>query len=146
MPQTGSGRWYWQDVSSLEGAQKAINSGWYTAATVTGLTTVAAALAIFSGSAVGGIDGSALVDACLAGIITWRIWRKSRAWSVVGLVYWILSVALKLASGVSGAVGAVSIIVLLGFINAVRGTFAYAKLRKAALTLTENTTTSTATN
>ena len=52
----------------------------------------------------------------------------SRAWATVGLVYWLYNVGLKFMSVLAGApptFGIVSIIVLMGFIHGVRGTFAY---------------------
>jgi hypothetical protein len=111
----------WPDVSDLDGAQKAARQGVVAGLFVTGATTVFVILKLS--------DVSALVDAALFALIAWRIWKMSRTWAVIGLVlfaaekaYWIY------ARGPKGLM--MSVIILLGFVTSVRGTFAYARLEQ----------------
>jgi hypothetical protein len=109
----------WPDVSDLDGAQKAARQGVVAALFVTGATTLFVMLKLS--------DVTALVDAALFALVAWRIWKMSRVWAVIGLLlfaaekaYWIY------VRGPKGLV--MSVIILLGFVTSVRGTFAYARL------------------
>ena len=72
-----------------------------------------------------------LVDAVIFALIAWRISKVSRTWAVVGLLMYLLEVGYKLATNPSGALGILTIIFILMYISAIRGTFAYHRYRKA---------------
>ena len=114
----------WPDVSDLDGAQKAARQGVVAELFVTGATTLFVILKLS--------DVTALVDAVLFALIAWRIWKMFRVWVVIGLVlfaaektYWIY------VRGPKGLV--MSVIILLGFVTSVRGTFACARLGQVTL-------------
>jgi hypothetical protein len=117
----------------MDGAQSAARQGVVAALFVTGATTLFVILKLSS--------VTALVDAVLFAVIAWRIWKMSRAWALIGLllfvvekVYWVY------VRGPKGIV--MSVIILLGFITSVRGTFAYARLGQVQSNPVANTSVS----
>jgi ABC-type polysaccharide/polyol phosphate export permease len=125
--------WYWpkiEDEPSAEAATKpAVGASCFVAA-VTGLLAV---LSIFYHKPIVGLDGWGLVDAIIFALIAWRISKVSRAWAVVGLLMYLLEVGYKLATNPSSALGIVTIIFILTYINGIRGTFAYHQYRKSGI-------------
>ncbi len=78
------------------------------------------------------IDGWALVDAAIFGIIAWGIYRMSRVAAVAGLVGYSLE-KIYMQATLGSKVGSglfVAVIIILAFINAVRGTFAYHRMKR----------------
>src|SRR5207302_9521412 len=69
----------------------------------------------------------------LVGGIAFGLWKRSRFAAVAGVVYWMISAAVKLADG--QRFGIVTLLILLGFIHGIRETFALAKYRKAVDTV-----------
>jgi hypothetical protein len=70
-----------------------------------------------------------LVDAALFAIAAWRIYRMSRAWALLGLLGFVAERAYNLyARGLANAGFVVGLVILLGFVNGVRGTYAFHKL------------------
>jgi hypothetical protein len=124
--------WYWpaiEDESSAEAATKpAVGASAFFAA-VTGLI---ATLSIFQHRPVLGFSGWSLADAILFVIIAWRIRAMSRTWAVLGLLIYLLEVVFNLATGKAGAVGVLTIIFVLAYIGAIRGTFAFYRYRRMA--------------
>jgi hypothetical protein len=78
-------------------------------------------------------DGWALIDAAIFGLIAWGIYRMSRVAAVAGLVLYIIErIAMHIVLGKSHISGIfVTVLFLFAFINAVRGTFAYHRMRNA---------------
>ena len=80
------------------------------------------AIAVYAGSThqnfAGVYDAWILVDAILFAVIAWRLWRKSRAWAVVGLAFMVLENVDKLKSAPS-TFGVITIILSLAIVNAV---------------------------
>ena len=119
------------DTASAEAAVKsASNAAWLVAA----VTGVVSGVALVRGPVLG-IDGSGMVDAVLMAVAGWRLTRHSRAWSIVALLDWLVSLYAKLTNGSPAMTGAIlaSIAMLFLFIGGVRGTFALARFRKASL-------------
>ena len=60
------------------------------------------------------------------------------ALTVIGLAYWIFNMFYKVLNAAEGVrpVGVISIIILLGFISGVRGTFAFSKFSKQPVAVT----------
>jgi hypothetical protein len=81
--------WYWEGVSDLSGAEKAINGGFW-AALIVACITALVALFSFAGVRLFGLDAWALFDAVLFAAIAVGIKRKSRFAAVAGLSLYIL--------------------------------------------------------
>jgi hypothetical protein len=124
-----SSRW-WPSVSDLEGAKKAAHEGAGAAVFVAAVTVLFSVLAIFGIQILPGFSPLSLVDAALFAIVAWRIYKMSRAWSVVGLLLFAAERAYAFYyRGVTVTAGiVVGFILLLAFLNGVRGTFAYLRL------------------
>lgn len=76
--------WYWEDVTSVSGAEKAMNGGFWAALFVAIITSLVASLS-FAGVHIFGIGASAFLDAALFAAIAFGIKRKSlcrRRWIV----------------------------------------------------------------
>jgi len=97
------------------------------------ITAAIATASVFYGRPVGGFDAWNYLDAALVGGIAFGLWKRSRFAAVAGVVYWMISAAVKLADG--QRFGIVTLLILLGFIHGIRGTFALAKYRKAVDTV-----------
>jgi hypothetical protein len=111
----------WPNVSDLAGVEYGIKQGYWGAFALAGLTTVVSLLHVW------GADLWSLIDAAVFGLIGLGIRRKWRSAAVVGLILFIGSLAFSLTRGLG--IGALGIFILLGFVGAVRGTFAYHRLR-----------------
>jgi len=119
-------KWYWEDVSDLSGAEKAINGGFWAAVIVACITSLVAALAL-AGIKLLGIDASAFLDAAIFAGIAVGIKRKSRFAAVAGLCLYVFERLYMLQRGGTGGI-VMGIFFTLLFINAVRGAFAYHRL------------------
>ena len=121
-------------IESLSDAQKVARMGTWAACFVTGMTAILA-IASIAGVLPSGIpiDGWALVDAAIFAAIAWGIYQMSRVAAVAGLVIYILEkIYMHAVAGASiGAGLLVSLLITLAFVNAVRGTFAYHRMKQA---------------
>jgi hypothetical protein len=122
-------RW-WPPVTHREGAKQAAHEGAGAAVFVAAVTGLFSALAIFGVQILPGFSPSSLVDAGLFAVVAWRVYRLSRAWAVVGLSLFVAEQAYGFYHrGITLTAGLVVVIILLlGFIHGVRGTFAYRRL------------------
>jgi hypothetical protein len=124
-----SNKWYWEDVSDVSGAEKAMSGGMWAALFVAGITSLVVALS-FAGVKLFGIGASALLDAAIFAAIAFGIKRRSRFAAVAGLILYILErLYMMQRTGAGGLV--MGVIFTLLFINAVRGAFAYHKMNEA---------------
>lgn len=124
--------WAWPEITDEDSARSAshVAGGW--AAFVAGLTTLLAVGSIVTSGPVMGITGSSLVDAGLFAAVAWRTWVGSRAWAVTGLALYSLEIVWNVVTHPPG-IGIFTILVLIGLVNGVRGTFKlhqYEELRK----------------
>jgi hypothetical protein len=121
---------WWPPVTYREGAREAARLGAGAAAFVAGVTALFSVLAIFGAQIFTGFSPTSLVDAGLFAIVAWRTYRMSRSWAVVGLSLFIVERAYSIyAHGMTAMAGfVVGILLLLAFVNGVRGTFAYHKM------------------
>src|SRR6266480_5450392 len=122
--------WWWPSVSEKERAKNAAHGGAGAAVFVAAVTGLFSVLAIFDIRILPGFSPWSLVDAGLFAIVAWRIYKMSRAWAVIGLSLFIYERAYAFyARGATATAGiVVGLIILLAFVNAVRGTFAYRTL------------------
>jgi len=125
-----SGSWWWPIISDEKSAKKAAASGAGCAFVVAGITGVLAIISIFT--PLGFVEPSSLVDALLAAFLGFMIQRKtSRIAAVAALIVFVGErIYAWIEHGVGAAVGALAVVLLLGFISGVRGTFAYHAYRR----------------
>jgi len=122
--------WIWPKIEDVNTAETAVRGGIGASAIIAAVTGIAAILSIAYRKPILGLDGWALVDAALFAFAAWRIHKMSRTWAIVGLSLYLLEVADRFASRPGGAVGVLTIIFILAFISAIRGTFAFHRYRK----------------
>src|SRR3974390_832298 len=128
-----NGSWFWPDVSELEGAKNATKGGMWCAVFVAGMTTFVVLLTTLFKISILGVKADALLDAALFAGIAFGLSRYSRFAAVAGFALFVLEKIYMLATtGNFFSVGFLGIVIALGFFNAIRGTFAYAKLGGAA--------------
>lgn len=116
-------RWmiFWPSVDSLEGAEEAIRLGYWAAFVVAVLGAVSVALSAMQGGTLLGLLDTAIFATCGLGIR--RRWRSA---AMLGFLLFAANVALSIVGG--QGVGVLAVFVFVGFLNALRGTFAYVSL------------------
>lgn len=118
--------WFWPPVDSLDAAKEAAKQGAIAAAIVAGITALFAILSLF-GVALTSIW--ALVDAGLFALIAFGIYKMSRIAAVIGILLYLWGqLSQILATGKTNFI--LVFLFTLYFIHAIRGTFAYHKLKK----------------
>ena len=125
------GTLFWPKVDDIPGAVNAVNTAATWALLAAAVTGTIAIYAFFFNS-IAGFDGTAFGDAILLTVVGWRIRRFSQGWAIVGLIYWISNMLYKLSTPQTGVspIGIISILILFGFINGIRGIRAFEKLSK----------------
>ena len=118
---------FWPSVDTAEGAASAAKQGFWAALFCAVVTAAFGLLSIM------GFDPSALVDAALFAIIAWGLWKKSRAAAVCGLLLYVVE-RLYMWSTVGMQNPIVPVLLTLMFINGVRGTFAWKRLKTGTAT------------
>ena len=124
---------FWPTVNTLKDAVEASDQGYQAALAVALLTGVVTAISLAVKLNIPTISAWNYIDTLLFVIIAWRIKRRSRFFAIAGLCLYTLAIGLYfLQQGVSAiAVGIVPFL-LLGFINGIRGTFAFYRLSHKA--------------
>jgi hypothetical protein len=123
--------WYWPTIEDESSAEHATKAAVGVSGFIAALTALIAVLSIIYHKPILGLDAWGLIDAAIFALIAWRISKLSRAWAIVGLVMYLLEVGYKLVTNPSAALGVLTIIITLTYINAIRGAFAYHRYRKA---------------
>lgn len=114
-------------VTDLQSAEAAAKQGVWAAGIVAVVTTFIALISLTSGTSVLGLDGFAILDGVLFGLIAWGIHRKSRAASIAGLLLYLLELLSAVTDGEGFRGGITIIFFVMAFTNSIRGTFAYNK-------------------
>jgi hypothetical protein len=115
-------RFNWVSVVDVESAAKAMHTGGWSAAFNCAVTSLVAMSALIQRHPVLGLDGFALLDAAIFGMIAWRIYRLSFAWSVGGLLFFLMErVEMARSHPTQHGGGVITIILFLGYLSAVRG-------------------------
>jgi len=117
-------RFLWPDVSHVSGAEDGIKLGYWGAYLVAGLTTIIAVLGILGASL------GSLADAVVFAVIGLGIQRKWRTAAIIGLILFTINLIVTLTRG--SGMSILAIFIFLGFVAAVRGTFAYHRLVRQA--------------
>jgi len=129
-----SGSWYWPDVDNLEGAEDACRLAMWCAMLVSGVTALLAFLAL-NGIRILPISGSALVDAAIFAAVAYGLSRHSRFAAVAGFVLFLIErIYMVIQTGTIFGAGVLGIVFLIGFLNGMRGAFAYHKLKSQPAT------------
>jgi hypothetical protein len=123
-------------TENLSDAQKVARQGTWAACFVAGMTVVFALISIATPTPLGiPMNAWSLIDAVIFGVIAWGIYRLSRVAAVAALIYYTIGqvsmIAASVESGRKYSVGPVAILMVLAFVNSIRGTFAYHRQRKA---------------
>ncbi len=114
-------------VTDLQSAEDAAKQGVWAAGIVAVVTTSIALISLATGTSVIGLDGFAILDGVLFGLIAWGIHRKSRVASISGLSLYLLELLSAVAEGEGVRGGITVIFFVIAFGNSIRGTFAYYK-------------------
>lgn len=123
-----SGSWFWPDVSDVEGAKDAMKVGMWCAILVAAFTTIFAVLA-FVGIRLMGSSPLALIDALLFAGVAYGISKYSRVAAIAGFVLFLIEkIAALISTGSILGVGVMGVVILIGFLNGMRGALAYHKL------------------
>jgi hypothetical protein len=123
--------WYWPTIEDESSAEHATKAAVGVSGFIAAVTALVAVLSIVYHKPILGLDGLGLIDAVIFALIAWRISKVSRFGAVVGLLIYLLEVGYKLATNRSGALGVLTVIFILTYINAIRGAFAYHRYRRA---------------
>ncbi|HBL58637.1 MAG TPA: hypothetical protein DDZ80_09010 [Cyanobacteria bacterium UBA8803] len=127
----------WASIDSIETAKQAAQQGVWAAAFVAIITSIFAIVSVALGGSLPegmpAIDAWAFWDVGIFVAIAWGIHKMSRFAAVAGLVLYIVEQIIMRISNPSnfGAGLFIVILFILAFINAVRGTFAYHRFRRA---------------
>ena len=123
---------YWPDLDTADEAKKACHVAMWCAVFVAAVTTIFAVIAM-AGTKIANlpVDGSALFDAALFGGIAFGLYRCSRFAGVAGFALFLIERIYMIAKAGPATGGLfLGIFILLGFLNGMRGAFAYNKLQQ----------------
>ena len=128
---------WWRAIVDKESARKAAMDGFGAAMFVAGVTALIAALDYFGVKIFPDMSLWNLVDVVIFAFIGWRIRAMSRIWAVLGLLMYLGEAGYGLYIRGLSHFGAIIMVVVLvmAFINGVRGTFAFHKYSLAAQTI-----------
>jgi hypothetical protein len=122
----GAAMFDWSKITDAKTARDAAMQGVGASVFVAVATGLMAIVSMVLKHPVLGIDGWALVDAGLFGIIAWRIYRMSRPWALVGLLLYAVELAIRVKNGLVPIAGlVVAFVIISGFSNGVRGVFGF---------------------
>ena len=131
--------WHWPKIDDAKTARDAALEGVGVSLFVSAVTGGTAVLSILSRKPILGVNEWALFDAALFALVGWRIYRMSRVWAVLGLLLYLAEMAARILQYFESSGGdsippfsVVAAIFTLGFVNAVRGTFAFERFNKQA--------------
>src|SRR5215471_13046941 len=113
----------------MEGAEDACRLATWCALAVAGLTAVLALISI-TGPSLVRIQPYGFVVAVIFGVIAFGLEKQSRVAAVAAFVLYLIErIYMIVQTGSFLGAGALGIVVLIGFLNGIRGTFAMAKLK-----------------
>jgi hypothetical protein len=121
-------RWraFWPEVDDVPGAEEAIRLCCWFAFVAAGLAAVVGTVTLFLARG----DPSNVVSAIILAVVGVGVRRRWRSAAVAGVIFMVSGLVVLLGRGVPP--GVLDMFVLVGFINGVRGTFAYKRLSRSA--------------
>lgn len=117
----------------MEEAEQAAHGGAIVCFMIAGSTAIVAGMSLWLDKPVLGMDAWAFADAIIFAIAGWRVWRLSRIWAVLALVFFVMQTVYKVevtSSPVPHAGVFIRVVFTLVLISSVRGTFAYYAFKK----------------
>jgi hypothetical protein len=120
---------YWPRVDTIDAAKKASRQGFWACVWVMGVTTLFIVLGIAGIRIAGAPDYRSFLDVAVFGFVAFGIWRLSRIAACCGLAAYI---AERLAAPFYSGAAIMIVVFTLMFVNGIRGTWAYHRLRRAA--------------
>jgi hypothetical protein len=118
--------WIWPKIHDEASAKTAVHEAVGYTLVVAISTAGIATASLIMGHPILGFEVWNYFDAALAGVLAFGIWKYSRVVAVMGLLYWVCNLLMK---WYGGRAGIITLLILLGFVHGVRGTFAYQKYR-----------------
>jgi hypothetical protein len=129
-------RWLWPSIANPSDAENAVKIGAGAAMFLAILSCVLAVAAVMTERPQAGVDGWGMVDASLFALVAWRISERSFPWAIAGLALYLLEVLWGLITFTPGALGIVTVFIVLAFVGGVRGTYFLRNLKNAQPDLT----------
>ncbi|NEP57063.1 MAG: hypothetical protein F6K31_08565 [Symploca sp. SIO2G7] len=118
------------EIDSITAARTTAKQGCWAAIFVATITAVLVSVSLTTPDPEIPLDAWSFIDAGLFAAIAWGIHKMSRIAAIAGLALYIIEIIYKCLNGSFSSSGTwLVIIITLAFINSVRGTFAYHKLR-----------------
>ena len=118
-------RRFWPRIDSAQSAIGAIRLGSFSALFLAVILSGSTTIAIVQGQTK---DPWAYIDAALFAAVAFGIYRRSKLAAVTGMVLYVAEVGLAWATRGFNSLGLVFFcIIIIGFLNGVRGTFAYGR-------------------
>lgn len=126
---------FWPEIDSKETAREVANQGFWAAIVVAVVTTIVILITMAAGTLedIPPIDAWAFIDVGIFVAIALGIRKMSRIAAVSGLVVYLIERIYALSYTGGGGGLFIAIALILAFINGVRGTFAYHRLRRQSL-------------
>ena len=123
-----TGRKFWPDTREEAGARQALKLGWFS-------YNATLLLQLVFGWKLTGDTVGWLADMAFVAAISFAVYKGSRVAAVIGLLYTITASAMTLWYAPTGCVFLmVTLLVLNGAVNGVRGTFALRRILRSAVT------------
>ena len=119
--------WIWPKITDVESAQKAANQGMYASIFIAGTTLLLLGLSTQGFNPLD-LDTYSLIDIAIFVLIAWRIYAMSRTAAILGLAVYILE-QVFLFNDFGFRLSAVQMIIVLAFINSIRGTYTFNVLK-----------------
>jgi hypothetical protein len=120
---------FWGKVNTPDEAIELAKSGAAAAFICAAVTAVAALAAMFGYALMPGFNGWALLDAALFAGLGWGVWRLSRIAAILALALYLVERAMMFSQTPSH-LGVITVMFIIFFVNGVRGTVAYHRLRR----------------
>jgi len=119
--------WIWPKITDVESAKKAANQGMYASIFIAGTTLLLLGLSTQGFNPLD-LDTYSLIDIAIFVLIAWRIYAMSRTAAILGLAVYILE-QVFLFNDFGFRLSAVQMIIVLAFINSIRGTYTFNVLK-----------------
>jgi hypothetical protein len=116
----------WPSITDEESARKAAKQGVIAAGFVAVITALFATISM-AGTTVMNISAWAYIDAVIFAAIAFGIYKMSRTAAVLGLLLYLLEKLMMLSSIRPASIFLIGILII-AFVNSVRGTFAYHRI------------------
>jgi hypothetical protein len=116
--------WYWKEIADKRWRRGCHQGGGWNQLLHCCADGLLAVLSIVYHQPILGVNAWSLVDSALFVLIAWRIRKMSRTWAVVGICLYVLE-AISSVGSRRGGIGVLTIVFILAYVNALRGTFAY---------------------